>query len=217
MPFDEFVDVDRIRSLDGYIKQRIRRHIVENRDDQTFYTGPYRLTDAGSDRPGSRMIYLSRSEQPDNYFDLDRTELWRPSESANEFSLLMDLIATLPFKATGRMLIMYDDTLNEVPSHRDHVESDVLHDFIWFRTNQMKPLYMLNYQTDERQYVEGYSAWFDTVNQFHGIDPVDGLSFSIRVDGIFTDQFRARISRPLFNAASTPSYWACVKKQGVMR
>jgi hypothetical protein len=216
MSFDEFVDVDRIRSLDGYLKQRIRRHIVEHRDDQTFYTGPYRLTDDALDRPGSRMIYLSASERPDSYFDLDRTELWAPSDAANEFALLMDLIATFPFKATGRMLIMYDDTPNEVPAHRDHVEADVLHDFIWFRTNLNKPLYMLNYQTGVRQYVDGYSVWFDTVNQFHGIDAVDGLSFSVRVDGIFTDEFTARIPRPSFNAASTPSFWASVEAQGVM-
>jgi hypothetical protein len=128
----------------------------------------------------------------------------------------MDLIATFPFKATGRMLIMYDDSPNEVPAHRDHVEEGVLHDFIWFRTNLNKPLYMLNYQTGERLYVEGYTAWFDTVNQFHGIDAVDGLSFSIRVDGVFTDEFRARIPRPKLNAASTPSLWACAEKQGVL-
>jgi hypothetical protein len=34
------------------------------------------------------------------------------------------------------------------------------------------------------------------------------LVFSIRVDGIFSDEFRKQIPRPAFNAASTPSYWA---------
>jgi hypothetical protein len=57
-------------------------------------------------------------------------------------------------------------------------------------------------------HVTSHSAWFDTVNQFHGSDPVDGLTFSIRVDGRFTDEFRAKIPKPPFNAASTPSYWA---------
>jgi hypothetical protein len=211
--FDEFIDVERLRSLDGYIKQRVKRHILEH-DDDKFYTGPYRLKETVSDRPGSRMIYLASSELPDSYFDLDRPEVWQPSPAANEFSLLMDFIATLPFKATGRMLIMYDDAPNEVPAHRDHVESEVLHDFVWFRTNQNKRFYVLNYQTNEKQYVEGYSAWFDTVNQFHGSDAYDGLAFSIRVDGIFTDDFKQRIPKPPFNAASTPSYWANEKNKG---
>lgn len=208
--FDEFIDVDRLRSLDGYIRERIVGRVNEHRDFR-FYTGPYRLSSTVADRPGSRMIYLAESVLPDNYFDLDRTELWRPADAAEEFPELMDFIATLPFKRTGRMLILYDDVAREVPAHRDHVETEVLHDFIWMRTNLDKQFYMLNHSTGERRYIEGYSAWFDTVNQFHGGDAFAGISFSIRVDGVFTEEFRSRIPRPPFNAASTPSFWACTR------
>jgi hypothetical protein len=143
---------------------------------------------------------------------LDRTDLWHPTEAAEEFALLMDFIRTLPFRATGRILIMYDNIQREVPAHRDHIETEICHEFIWFRTNRKKPFYMLNHETGEKLYVESYSAWFDSVNQFHGSDPAEGLTFSIRVDGKFTDEFRSRIPRPAFNLASTPSYWACVSE-----
>ncbi len=206
--FDEFIDVERLKSLDSYIMERVRRH-VEARKDYRFYTGPFRLQPDAPDRPGSRMIYLAQSTQPDSYFDLDRTELWTPTDAAEEFSELMAFIQTLPFKSTGRMLIMYDDEPREVPAHRDHTSTDICHDFIWFRTNLDKPFYMLNHETGEKLYVESYSAWFDSVNQFHGSDPRDGLSFSIRVDGHFTDEFKARIPRPETNAASAPALWAC--------
>lgn len=205
--FDEFIDVQRLRSLDGYIKHRIRRHIAED-NDLKFYTGPYTLNEQSAGRPGSRMIYLAESALPDSYFDLDRTDVWRRTAAANEFSLLMEFIETLPFKATGRILIMYDNEPRDVPAHRDHTETEILHDFIWFRTNLDKPFYVLNYTTGEKKQVEGYSAWFDTVNQFHGSTAVNSLAFSIRVDGVFDDDFKARIPRPAFNAASTPSYWA---------
>ena len=208
--FDEFIDVDRLRSLDGYLKQRIKRHL-QTRDDLKFYTGPYRLEAGAPDRPGSRMIYLAYSERPDSYFDLDQTELWHPTIYANEFALLMDFIRTLPFRATGRMLIMYDNVAREVPAHRDHLETEICHEFLWFRTNLRKPFFMLNHRTNEKKYVESYSAWFDSVNQYHGSDPVDGLSFSIRVDGIFSDELRAAVPKPALNPASTPSYWACVE------
>ena len=211
--FDEFIDVERLRSLDGYIRQRIKRRLADQEDPQ-FYTGPYTLDENFAGRPGSRMIYLAESDLPDSYFDLDREGIWHPAPAANEFTLLMDFIATLPFRSTGRMLIMYDDQPRQVPAHRDHTETEVLHDFIWFRTNLSKPFYMLNCETQERRLVAGYSAWFDTVNQFHGSDEADGLAFSIRVDGIFTDEFRTRIPRPPFNAASTPSYWASFDEQG---
>jgi hypothetical protein len=119
----------------------------------------------------------------------------------------MDFIATLPFSATGRMLIIYDTAARDVPAHRDHIETEVCHEFLWFRTNFKKRFYMLNPETNEKKYVEGYSAWFDSVNQYHGSDACDGLTFSIRVDGKFTDEFRAKFpNRNQFSV--TPSYWA---------
>lgn len=208
---DEFIDTDRLRSLDGYITQRIKRHL-KTQDDLKFYTGPYRLESNTPTHPGSRMIYLAYSELPDNYFDLDKTELWHPTIYANEFALLMDFISTLPFEKTGRMLIMYDSEPREIPAHRDHIETDVCHEFIWFRTNPRKPFYMLNEKTLEKKYIEGYSAWFDTVNQYHGCNSFTGISFSVRVDGKFTDEFRAKIPKPEFNLASTPSYWTAMEK-----
>ncbi len=211
---DEFIDVERLKSLDSYITERIERHIKAEQDLR-FYTGPYRLKDSAPDRPGSRMIYLAQSKLPDSYFDLDRAELWQPTEATSEFALLMDFIKTLPFKATGRMLIMYDDVARPVPAHRDHTETELSHDFIWFRTNLKKPFYMLNHKTGEKKYVESYSAWFDSVNQFHGSDACEGLSFSIRVDGHFTDEFKKRIPKPEYNLASTPALWACLSRKGV--
>lgn len=207
--FDEFIDVERLKSLDGYVTQRVKRRL-QAESDLRFYTGPYRLEDQAPDRPGSRMIYLAASREPDSYFDLDRTDLWSLTEAANEFALLMDFIRTLPFKSTGRMLIMYDDSPRPVPAHRDHIETEICHEFLWFRTNFKKPFYMLNNKTGEKKYVESYSAWFDSVNQYHGSDPIEGLSFSIRVDGIFTDEFRKLIPKPERNLASAPALWACL-------
>ena len=211
--FDEFIDVNRLRSLDSYIPQKIKRRLQTQAPDLKFYTGPYRLERKTPARPGSRMIYLSFSEKPDRYFDLDKTELWHPSVDADEFALLMDFIGTLPFQATGRMLILYDDVPRDIPAHRDHIETDICHEFMWFRTNLKKPLYMLNPQTNEKKYVESYSAWFDSVNQYHGGDAAEGLSFSIRVDGKFSDEFRARIPKPPFDPASTAAFRAFVSEK----
>jgi hypothetical protein len=205
--FDEFFDLSKLKSLDGYLKQKILLHLQENQDLK-FYTGPYRLKSTEPDRPGSKMIYLSNSRMPDSYFDLDKSELWSRTEHADQFALLMELISTLPFKSTGRILIMYDTDSCNVPAHRDHLETEICHEFIWFRTNLKKRFYMLNDETGQRKYVDSYAAWFDTVNQYHGCDAGEGLTYSIRVDGKFTDEFKNTIPRPEYNAASTPSYWA---------
>jgi hypothetical protein len=206
--FDSFIDVERLKQLDDYITDRLlSQH--HRRDDLPFYTGPHRLADATPGLPGSRMVYLAQSTRPDSYFDLDNSELWQATEATAEFALLMDFIATLPFKSTGRMLIMYDDVRRPVTAHRDHDDSNVCHEFIWFRTNLKKPFYLLNPDNGEKRYLESYSAWFDTVNQFHGSDAVEGLTFSIRIDGKFTDDFRKRIPiEAQHHGAATPAAWA---------
>ena len=207
--FDKFIDLEQLKSLDAFVTERIKHRLAEATDYQ-FYTGPFKLNRDAADRPGAKMIYLSQSKLPDNYYDLDRTELWEPTQAAAEFAPLMDFIDTLPFRATGRMLIIYDPEGRAVTAHRDHDSYDLCHEFVWFRTNLRKPFYMLNTDTGEKQYVESYSAWFDSVNQFHGGDARDGLAFSIRVDGVFTDDFRQRIPVPASNLASTPSLWAAL-------
>ncbi|HWS54542.1 MAG TPA: hypothetical protein VN228_10460 [Pyrinomonadaceae bacterium] len=208
--FDEFVDVGRLRSLDSYITERVLRHAAAGRDD--LFLNEHRLEAASPYRPGVREIWLTRTAAgtPYNYLDLDQTSLWHPTPAAKEFSELMDFVATLPFKETGRILLIYDEAGRAVPAHRDHLNGEVCHEFVWLRTNLLKPLYMLNHETGEKRRVEGYSAWFDTVNQFHGSDACGGLTFSVRVDGHFSDDFRARIPAPPFNAASTPALWACL-------
>lgn len=205
---DEFIDVARLVALDNYIISRLERRIAEA--DVRFFTGPHRLQEDSPALPGTRMVYLSKSIESDRYLDLDRTEVWTPTADASEFSELMDFIGTLPFKATGRMLIMYDTESHPVTAHRDHMEQDICHEFIWFRTNRKKPFFMLNHVSGEQQYIESYSAWFDTVNQFHGADGCNGLSFSIRVDGVFTDEFRSQIPIPEYNLSSAPSLWAAL-------
>ena len=207
-PLDEFIDVDRLLSLDGYITERIERHIAARQDD--YFLNQHRLDARAPYVPGVREIWLTRTPPgtPYNYLDLDKPELWRLTDAAEEFSELTDFLATLPFKATGRMLIIYDDSGAEVPAHRDHLRTDVCHHFIWLRTNRRKPFYTLNHETGEKLYVDSYSAWFDTVNQFHGSDGGEGLTFSIRVDGTFTDDFLRRVPKPATNPASTPALWA---------
>jgi hypothetical protein len=205
--FDRFIDINRLKSLDGYLREKIQEHSRISAQD--WFLNEHRLDPTTPHKPGAREVWLTRTRPGTsyNYLDLDQSELWEPTEWAARFSQLTDFIETLPFARTGRMLIIYDYEGSEVPAHRDHLEKDVCHDFIWFRTNLTKPFYMYNHQTGEKLYVESYSAWFDTVNQFHGSDAAAGLSFSIRVDGIFSTEFRKNIPVPSTNLAATPALW----------
>src|SRR3954452_12734429 len=87
--FDEFIDILRLKSLDGYVTERIERHLQGQADD--YFLNQHRLDAATPHQPGAREIWLSRTKPgvPYNYLDLDKPELWRRSESADEFSSLM--------------------------------------------------------------------------------------------------------------------------------
>ena len=204
---DPWIDIEWLKSLDGYIAERLNKRLIQSRD-LAFYTGPFLFDEKAPSLPGSRMVELTRSGAEENYYDLDRADLWERSEEAEEFSELMDFIGTLPFRATGRMLIMYDDSGRAVSAHRDHDSVELCHEFIWLRTSFKKPFYMLDPGSGEKLYVSSHSAWFDTVNQFHGADSSAGLSFSIRVDGVFEDDFRAQIPYPHTGRSAAPSLWA---------
>jgi hypothetical protein len=210
--FDEFIDVAALKSLDTYIQNRFADR---DKNDELFWAGlftPNPLSD--NQRPGSRIVWLTEQIGTNHdYFNLDKPEFWRETEAAEEFSEVMAFVRTLPFKSTGRVMIMYDLNGKAVTAHRDHPRTDVCNEFIWFRLNPIKPLYMMNSVTGERKYVEGHSAWFDTVNQFHGVDAAEGLSISLRVDGTFTDELRGRIPTPQQNPESTPSLWAAMSGQ----
>ena len=205
---DEFIDLEALRALDPFLIERIQHHINAEKDD--FFLNQHRLDANTPYQPGVREIWLSRTlpGTPYDYLDLDKPKLWQRTPEADEFAPLMTFIDTLPFKATGRILIIYDNGGNEVPAHRDHLDAETCHEFIWLRTNFDKSLYMLDPETGERLHVDSHSAWFDSVNQFHGADASKGLSFSIRVDGIFSDDFRSKIPFPPTNRSAAPSIWA---------
>lgn len=215
MDLDPWIDVERLRALDGFMTERLMRRI-EAAGDLAFYTGPFVLNPDAPALPGSRLVSLTAGGNED-YYVLDRPDLWRPTADADEFAPLMDFLATLPFAATGRMIVMYDFNGRAVPAHRDHASPELCHEFIWLRTNFAKPFYMLNPQTGEKRYVASHSAWFDTVNQYHGADAASGLSFSIRVDGRFTDAFRRQIPDAAENPASAPALWAANVASGAPR
>src|SRR6202043_3008813 len=119
---DDFIDIERLKLIDQCLTKQIQEHIRKHEDSQ-FHTGTLVLDPKSSKRPGSRIIFLSKSKRPYRYLDLDKPELWEPTPESEEFPELMELIATFPFKKTARMMIMYDDSGKAVTAHRDHAQT----------------------------------------------------------------------------------------------
>src|ERR1043165_7745983 len=77
---DEFIDVERLKSLDGYLSERILRHLRAQAD--ALFMNTFRLENSTPEAPGQRMIELTQSMRSFNYYDLNRPELWHATEAA---------------------------------------------------------------------------------------------------------------------------------------
>lgn len=210
---DEFMDVEKLKSLDESIIKFIKKYIDESKFvEDKFYLGPVTSSALGNKTSGARYIRLTESPDQDakfanSYQFIDVPKKWKPNHHAEQLPELMAFIKEMPFKAIGRITLIFDTGGHAVAPHRDHGHPKYCHEFIWLRTNLRKKFYML--KDDKRMDVTSYTAWFDSVNQFHGADAVDELNFSIRIDGIFNDELRKKIPKPKnYNLASTPALWA---------
>lgn len=212
---DEFIDINRLKSLDAPIMKAIKDYL-KNPPKEDYLKSPFAPQDQfyapitlklwQPKIMQSHVIFLAKHIGKYNYWDTGNPQMWELTPFAKQLPELMDFIKTLPFKATGRIMLMFDTGQHAVSPHRDHIKLNVCQEFIWFRTNFKKKFYV--YHSGEKEYISSYSAWFDTVNQFHGAEPAGELNFSIRVDGIFNDELRKVIPKPTINPASAPSLWA---------
>ncbi len=161
MPLDEFVDVERLKSLNELICAEARRSLVqEDPAVESFSTGIMKMRLRDRRMAGSKTIALTLPTGKRNYGYIDVAEEWLPSPASARFPGLMDFIATLPFQRTARMIIMVDVSGRGVTPHRDHYTQDHCHEFIWFRPNLMKRFFVYSKRTGEKQYVDSYTAWF---------------------------------------------------------
>lgn len=212
---DEFIDIEHLKSLDGILNKVLVDYLNNPLDEDycKYPLGPsryfYAIATPKLWQPKttrSHFILLSKNTGQYNYLDYCEPKKWKPTPFVEKVPELMAFIKTLPFQATGRIMLMFDKGDTAVAAHRDHVNPNLCHEFIWFRTNLKKKFFVLSH--GEKLYFSSYSGWFDTVNQFHGADPAGELNLSIRVDGIFDDRLRKLIPKPTLNLASTPSLWA---------
>lgn len=91
------------------------------------------------------------------------------------------------FKEIGRTIILLNDPYSKAIEHSDYADGKSRKDqFIWMNPLQRKKFFVKD--GDTKHYVDSKVAFFDSAN-IHGTDPSDISTFSIRVDGKFTEEF----------------------------
>jgi len=122
------------------------------------------------------------------------------TENVKHFPSLMNLIEKLPFAELGRVMFFITEPNNETVPHFDSSLSAPPRpndDFIYFSTltDDFKRIFVMNPVTLEKYYPDNDKKflWFNEMD-YHGTDPIDRLTFSVRVEGKFIPEVKDKIN-----------------------
>jgi len=119
------------------------------------------------------------------------------TDNAKYFKSLINVINNMPFDSIGRVMIFMTEANNlTVPHYDGRYQYDrPSDDFIWFTTKpNTKKIYVMDSESLEKFYPDENKRfiWFNEMD-YHGTDPVNHYSFSIRIDGVFNSEIKHKL------------------------
>lgn len=125
---------------------------------------------------------------------------WTPdAELFPELKIWLDtLVEQKVFKHLGRIIFFKAEHDCLMPLHRDLIlpdEPDYFphrHEFIHVRPNLDKPFYIWDPDWDRKILTSSRAIWFND-QDWHAGGRTNKQSYSLRIDGPFTDEFRAKL------------------------
>ncbi len=148
----------------------------------------------------STVVYLREPKKGIDPFIAYRKKAYQESfdwtNNINNFPTLKvwldNLIGTV-FKEYGRILFFLHEHDCQLPLHRDGV-AQVPHknEFIWINPTGIKKFYVYNEDTQERHDVNSPAVFFNDLDM-HGGDTNECMTWSLRIDGVFTDEFKQKL------------------------
>ena len=118
-------------------------------------------------------------------------EMVKVTKHAHRFPKVMKFIGSLPFEYLTRCLIFGSHSNAEAHAHRDWVRtSEHRNHHICFNFGPGRKAYVYDCEKREKIYVrDGCKAYLFNDQDYHGVDPTPVFSYTLRVDGVFTDEF----------------------------
>jgi hypothetical protein len=115
------------------------------------------------------------------------------TDNAKNFPNLIKWISKLPFTEVGRTLFFLHEHDCKLLIHRDGPSyTPHKNEFLWFNPVGKKTFFIYDELNDKKHFVNTSAAFFNDLDM-HGGDPVDSMSWSLRIDGVFTPEFRKQL------------------------
>jgi len=115
------------------------------------------------------------------------------TDNAQHFPNLLKWIDKLPFVEIGRVIFFIHEHGCDLPIHKDGPKY-VPHqnEFLWLNPCGKKMFFIYDDETGVKHYVDTTAAFFNDLDE-HGGDPVSTMTWSLRIDGKFTEEFRKQL------------------------
>lgn len=112
----------------------------------------------------------------------------RDTEAYQYFPVIKDWINKINvFSEVGRIIFFINPRGTNLPIHTDYADKISRKDqFIWINLFQKKKFFVMD--NTQKIYADNRICIFDNAN-WHGSDPAEFECFSIRIDGIFSNDF----------------------------
>ena len=121
---------------------------------------------------------------------------WRPNTNAFLLPAVESFARSLPFfSEVGKIAIIMNRPNDKGVEHADIDQSDLVSEFVWVRTKSSgKKFYVRHPDTNEKTFAPlgACVGWFDD-HLLHNIEETAEETWSIRIDGRFTKEYRAML------------------------
>lgn len=134
---------------------------------------------------------ILRSSGLFNYQNKSNQNECKDFEIINNFPKFIKWIKNLNFfSSIGRIIIFLNEPGTKVLEHRDYYDGISRKDqFLWINPLKNKKFYIRD--DFEKIYIDSIFSYFDNAN-IHGAEESDCSTFSIRIDGIFSENFKLK-------------------------
>ena len=119
------------------------------------------------------------------------------------FPKTVQFVKSLPFEHIGRCNIMgvFGNDYGTVHRDGDPAEQQAPDEFITFCPNGDKRLFLYDEERALELPIDSRFYWFNDFD-YHGVERAPHFRYSVRVDGVFTAEFRERIMKQVGQATS---------------
>lgn len=181
------------KDIQDVVDPVLKEELIElNKKDKYGYYCQYEKEASG----GNFSLVLRYSAK--TYYDKQFKDCCKRVAEDVDFDFFYQWLDTQQiFSDYGRVTVFINHIGIAAALHKDWPFSDDRNEdqFIWINLfGDKKKFYMYDPDKDEKIYVDGICNWFNTGN-WHGTDRVEHACYTIRVDGVFADEFLAKINK----------------------